>query len=168
MSQAVFRFTQRDVVLEREPMNIRDGRLADASTVAALLEQLDYLETAGFIKDKLRQLIPHPDALFVVAVDDVDRVIGFVSAHFILQLGLQGDFCRISYFCVDQRSRSAGVGRLLEAAVVKAACQRGCDRIEVHCHARRDCAHRFYARQGYIEDPKYLSKRLPTIHPFPE
>ncbi len=87
----------------------------------------------------------------------------------LFQLGLAGDFCRISYFCVDQQSRSAGVGQLLEASVVKAACGRGCDRLEVHCHARRDRAHRFYARQGYLEDPKYLLKKLPAAtHPFPE
>lgn len=147
-------------------MNIRDGRLEDASIVVTLLEQLGYPETSGFIETKLHQLISHPDALFIVAVDDTDRVIGFVSAHFIPQLGLEGDFCRISYFCVDQRSRSSGVGRLLEASVVEAAIGRGCDRLEVHCHARRDRAHRFYARQGYTEDPKYLLKKLPAVtHP---
>ncbi|MGB3765158.1 MAG: GNAT family N-acetyltransferase [Phormidesmis sp.] len=150
-------------------MDIRNGRLEDASTVAALLEQPGYSETARCTKDKLRQLISHPDALFLVAVDNTDKVLGFVSAHFILQLGLAGDFCRISYFCVDQQSRSSGIGRLLEASVVTAAQKRGCDHIEVHCHIRRDRAHSFYARQGYIEDPKYLLKKLPTAtHLAPE
>jgi hypothetical protein len=32
--------------------------------------------------------------------------------------------------------------------------------MEVHCHSRRSEAHRFYARQGYIESPKYLMKML--------
>ena len=95
-----------------------------------------------------------------MAVDDVDRVIGFVSLHFIPQLGVEGDFCRISYFCVDQQSRSAGTGKRLETAIVETAIQRQCDRIEVHCHNRRSGAHRFYGRQGYVEDPKYLLKRL--------
>ena len=142
-------------------MNIRDGRLEDASIVVTLLEQLGYVETSKFIEDKIRQLTSHSDALFLVAVDDADSVIGFISAHFIPQLGLERDFCRISYFCVDQQSRSVGIGQLLEAAVVEAAIGQGCDRIEVHCHARRIRAHSFYARQGYIEDPKYLLKRLP-------
>ena len=95
-----------------------------------------------------------------MAVDDVDNVVGFVSLHFIPQLGVKGDFCRISYFCVDRQSRSVGIGKQLEAAIVEAAKQRQCDRIEVHCHARRNRAHGFYARQGYSEDPKYLLKRL--------
>lgn len=141
-------------------MNIRYGRVEDASEIAELLGQLDYSAAADFVVDKLLKLIHHPDALLIVAVDDGNRVLGFVSLHFIPQLGVEGDFCRISYFCVDQQSRSAGIGKLLEEAIVEAASARNCDRIEVHCHARRSRAHSFYACQGYVEDPKYLLKKL--------
>jgi GNAT superfamily N-acetyltransferase len=48
----------------------------------------------------------------------------------------------------------------MEEYVVMLAKERGCDRIEVHCHSRRTDAHRFYSRQGYEESPKYLMKRL--------
>ena len=141
-------------------MNIRGGQVQDATQIAELLGQLDYAVTASSVADKLSRLIQHPDAQLLVAVDDVDRVIGFVSLHFIPQLGVEGDFCRISYFCVDRNSRSTGVGKHLEATIVEAAAQRQCDRIEVHCHTRRSGAHRFYARHGYNEDPKYFLKRL--------
>ena len=141
-------------------MDVRSGRLQDAAHIAELLGQLDYAATVDFVEDKLSRLVQHPDAQLLVAVDGNDKVIGFVSLHFIPQLGVEGDFCRISYFCVDRKSRSAGVGKRLEAAVVEVAAQRQCDRIEVHCHARRSSAHNFYARQGYSEDPKYLLKRL--------
>lgn len=63
-------------------MNIRNGCLEDAAAVVGLLEQLGYLETAGSIETRLHQLISHPDTLFIVAVDDADRVVGFVSARF--------------------------------------------------------------------------------------
>ena len=141
-------------------MKLRDGQMQDALQIAELLGQLDYAATDNFVEDKLSRLIQHPDAQLIVAVDDADRVIGFVSLHFIPQLGVAGDFCRISYFCVDLKSRSAGIGKRIETAIVKSAIQRQCDRTEVHCHVRRSSAHRFYARQGYIEDPKYLLKRL--------
>lgn len=141
-------------------MKIRDGRLQDASQIAELLGQMDYAATENFVEDKLGRLIRHPDAQLIVAVDDVDGVIGFVSLHLIPQLGVEGDFCRISYFCVDQQSRSAGIGKCMETAFVESAIQRQCDLIEVHCHVKRSGAHRFYARQGYAEDPKYLLKRL--------
>ena len=142
-------------------MNIRSGQLQDAAQIANLLDQLGYTATSSFVEDKLKRLLQHPDAKLIVAAD-ADRIIGFVSLHFIPQIGVAGDFCRISYFCVDRQSRSAGVGKQLEAAVVEAANQRQCDRIEVHCHSRRRRAHSFYMRQGYIEDPKYLLKRLNT------
>ncbi|WP_139803611.1 GNAT family N-acetyltransferase, partial [Cronobacter sakazakii] len=82
------------------------------------------------------------------------------SLHFIPQLALKGDFCRISYFCVSSNARSKGIGRLLESEGETLARARGCDRIEVHCHSRRSDAHRFYYRQGYTESPKYLCKSL--------
>jgi hypothetical protein len=47
---------------------------------------------------------------------------------------------------------------MLEAEITVQAQRRQCDRIEVHCHSRREDAHRFYYRQGYFESPKYLIK----------
>ncbi|MGD1898261.1 MAG: hypothetical protein ACFB16_15055 [Phormidesmis sp.] len=82
-------------------MNIRSGQLQDAAQIAELLGQLDYAATADFVENQLSRLIQHPDAQLLVAIDDIDRIIGFVSLHFIPQLGVEGDFCRISYFCVD-------------------------------------------------------------------
>lgn len=141
-------------------VEIRRGKLGDAKKIAHLLAQLDYPTAVDFIEQQLPRLLAHPDALLLVAVNYASELIGFVSLHFIPQLALEGDFCRISYFCVLQQNRSLGVGRLLEAKVVEAARLRACDRIELHCHARRDRAHSFYFRQGYTEDPKYLLKKL--------
>ncbi len=141
-------------------MRIREGRLEDAVEIASLLSQLDYPCTADFVERKLLRLMNHPDALIIVAVDDENALVGFVSLHFIPQIALAGDFCRISYFCVSQQQRSLGIGRRLEAEIVRIAKVRGCDRIEVHCHIRRQRAHGFYAKQGYQENPKYLLKML--------
>jgi hypothetical protein len=52
------------------------------------------------------------------------------------------------------------VGCALEAHCRKLAEERGCDRIEVHCHERRTRAHRFYFGLGYREVPKYLVRSL--------
>ena len=111
------------------------------------------------MQKRLTQLLSHQDEVLLVAVDD-GKVVGVISLHFIPQLALVGDFCRISYFCVSEASRGAGIGALLEARAVAVAQQRGCDRIEVHSHARRTDAHRFYYRQGYLDSPKYLIRSL--------
>lgn len=144
-------------------MHLRPATVQDGPAIATLLAQLGYPGTAAFMAEKIALLSAHPDALLLVAHDDAGQLLGFINLHFMIQLALPGDFCRIAYFCVDDRARSAGVGRQLEAAAEAEARARGCDRIEVHCHERRVDAHRFYYRQGYEESPKYLMKRLGFI-----
>lgn len=139
--------------------NIRLVKLEDAPAIVQLLEQLDYPNTEDFIQEKLRTLIAHPDEVFFVYELD-DKVVAFMSLHFIPQIALRGDFARISYFAVDTDSRSHGIGKLMEDYCTQLAIERGCDRIELHSHTRREQAHKFYFRQGYEESPKYLMKKL--------
>ncbi|CCK02489.1 FIG00553878: hypothetical protein [Cronobacter sakazakii 701] len=146
----------------------RTATPSDATAISALLTELDYPDTAHFIDQRLAELLVHPDERVLVAEED-GALLGVLSLHFIPQLALKGDFCRISYFCVSSNARSKGIGRLLESegeALARGEEEktrhytRGCDRIEVHCHSRRSDAHRFYYRQGYTESPKYLCKSL--------
>lgn len=70
-----------------------------------LLAALDYAGAEPFIEQHLAQLLIHADARLLVAEKD-ERVLGFLSLHFIPQLG---DFCRISYFCVAAGACGLGV-----------------------------------------------------------
>ena len=140
-------------------LEVREAVVEDAAPIAALLAQLGYADTEGFVAGRIAQQRSHPDALTLVACAG-GRLLGFISLHFIPQVALAGDFCRISYFCVDEDARALGLGALLEQRAEDEARKRGCDRIEVHCHQRRADAHRFYHRQGYEESPKYLMKVL--------
>lgn len=140
-------------------IEIRTAVPEDANTIAALMVSLGYPDADRSIDRRVEQLCEHPDAELLVAVKN-ESVVGVISLHFIPQLALAGDFCRISYFCVAEEARGDGIGAVLEAATVEIAKTRGCDRIEVHCHSRREGAHRFYYRQGYVESPKYLIKSL--------
>lgn len=141
-------------------VNLRSAAMADADALVDLLAQLGYPGAEDFIERRLRELLAHPDALLLVAEGEAGRVLGFISLHFIPQIALAGDFCRISYLCVAEAARSLGIGALLERAAVAEARRRGCDRIELHSSQRRTDAHRFYAREGYVESPKYLVKPL--------
>jgi len=138
---------------------IRPARQSDAAAVVRLLEQLGYPCEEGALRTRIGQLGAHPDEVLLVAEQD-GAVCAVLSLHFIPQLALDGAFARISYFCVDEGVQSRGLGAELERHIERLARERGCDRIEVHCHSRRERAHRFYARQGYEESPKYLMKRL--------
>ncbi|HIK43990.1 MAG TPA: GNAT family N-acetyltransferase [Leptolyngbyaceae cyanobacterium M65_K2018_010] len=140
-------------------MQIRAATLEDSPAIARLLTVLGYLSSTDCVTFKIQQFLAHPDAQVLVAVE-TDQVLGFVAFNFIPQLGLVGDFCRISYFCVDETAQGRGIGTALEKSVSALAKDRGCDRMEVHCHSRRKLAHQFYYRQGYTESPKYLVKSL--------
>lgn len=146
-----------------DPVNdstlLRHARAGDAPVLVSLLEQLGYPGAHDFIERRLAQQIAHPDALLLVA-ETQGAVRGFISLHFIPQLALAGDFCRISYLSVEASARGLGLGAMLERAAVEIARRRGCDRIELHSHERRQDAHRFYFREGYEESPKYLVKRI--------
>ncbi|MBO9882795.1 GNAT family N-acetyltransferase [Xanthomonas sp. D-109] len=148
---------------ENSTLDIRNAAMADRQAIVALMAALDYAGTEDFIEARLAQLLAqllaHPDAALLVAAAG-DDVLGVLSLHFLPQLALAGDICRISCFCVDDRARGAGVGQRLLAEGEALARQRGCDRLEVHCHSRRERAHAFYRREGFVEAPTYFAKSL--------
>jgi GNAT superfamily N-acetyltransferase len=139
---------------------IRRARLSHAPQISDLLHQLGYAVSARFVHRQLRALLKdHNEDLLVVEAEEI-RVIAFLALHYIPELAIEGGFARISYLCVDTEMRSKGLGKQLEREACRLAIERGCDRIELHCHPRRTEAHGFYARQGYTESPKYFVKRL--------
>jgi GNAT superfamily N-acetyltransferase len=140
-------------------MSIRSAQLSDSPAIEQLLDQLGYTGTEGFLPRKLERMLADPDERLLV-YETAAGVVAFISIHFIPQIAVAGDFARISYFSVGDSVRGQGIGREMEEYVAMLAKERGCDRIEVHCHSRRVDAHRFYFRQGYEEAPKYLLKRL--------
>lgn len=141
-------------------MNIRQADLKDSFALSALLSELGYGGTENFIEQRLAQLSSDPSEALLVA-EFGNQVLGFLSMHFIPQLALAGDFARISYFCIAEGERSKGVGQQLLQHAESLAAQRGCDRMEVHCHHSRLKANQFYAREGYVESPRYHVKDLP-------
>lgn len=140
-------------------MNIRPAQITDSYALISLLAELGYGGTESLMHGRLEQLINDPNERLLVA-EDRQTVLGFLSLHFIPQLALAGDFARISYFCIAEGERSKGVGQHLLQYAEQLAREQGCDRMEVHCHASRIKANQFYAREGYSESPRYLTKAL--------
>lgn len=140
-------------------MNIRLAESKDAFALSALLAELGYADTAPFIERRLAQLIVDETERLLVA-EVGNTVLGFLSLHFIPQLALAGDFARISYFCIAEVERSKGAGQQLLQHAEQLAMDRCCERMEVHCHERREKANAFYAREGYQESPRYHIKDL--------
>jgi GNAT superfamily N-acetyltransferase len=140
-------------------MGIRKTTIEDAHSIAELLEQLGYPGTEHFLREKMLAIQTNPNALLIV-YEDAGKVIAFMAIDFITQIALKGDFARLSYFVVDNKYRSKGIGKEMEQYFELQARARNCDRIELHCSEYRTEAHQFYFRQGYTESPKYLVKKL--------
>ncbi|MDW8846089.1 GNAT family N-acetyltransferase [Erwinia sp. MMLR14_017] len=140
-------------------MKIRLAEAEDSFALSALLTELGYDNTQTFIERRLAQLMDDQTEELLVAVHG-NTVLGFLSLHFIPQLALAGDFARVSYFCIAEGERSKGAGQQLLKHAENLAKQRGCDRMEVHCHEHRIKANAFYAREGYSESPRYIIKDL--------
>jgi len=140
-------------------MSIRNALLKDAPAITALLDTLEYPGSEIFIKDKMEQMFHNP-YVYILVYEDGGKVLAFIVLEFLIQLGLKGDIARIGYFAVDEQARGNGIGGIIETYCTQLAKEKGCDRIEVHCHERRKDAHRFYQRQGYTESPKYFMKKL--------
>ncbi|WP_438492123.1 GNAT family N-acetyltransferase [Paenibacillus sp. IHBB 3054] len=138
---------------------IRQAKTDDWKAISDLMNQLDYPNTESFIKGNIERLLAHPDEELMVYVDE-GNVVACISLHYIPQLALPGDIACISYLVVDSTIRNKGIGHKIEEYASKAAKKRNCDRIQVHCHSRRNDAHRFYNRQGFSESPKYFTKLL--------
>ena len=140
-------------------MNIRKAEVKDANVIARLLEQMGYPAENGLVTRRLLLLADNDEHLDVV-VETQDKVLGFMSLHFIPQIAFDADYAVISYLVVDGEVRSRGIGKVLEEYAVKMAAERHCRRIFLHSNARRSDAHRFYLRQGYEEYAKAFVKYL--------
>ncbi|UNK53503.1 GNAT family N-acetyltransferase [Rahnella aceris] len=140
-------------------MLIREGTVQDAPVLAQLLGDLDYPNRSEAIAERVAKMAVNPDSRLLVAETE-GQAVGFISLHFIPQIALAGEFCRISYLCVSDHARGSGIGQKLLDEAERLAADRGSDRMEVHSHTRRVRAHTFYARAQYEESPKYLLKKL--------
>ncbi|WP_449437450.1 GNAT family N-acetyltransferase [Pedobacter steynii] len=140
-------------------MNIRKAELKDAGAIRILMEQLGYPTEEGFMTKKLESFSDRTDHQDLVCELE-GEVLGFISIHFIPQIAFEADYAVISYFVVDDDSRSLGIGKALEEHCTALAVERKCKRIMVHSNARRTDAHRFYLRQGFVEYPKDFVKFL--------
>ena len=90
-------------------MIIRNAEAGDSADIVELLAQLGYPGTAGFVPDKIERLLGHRDAELLVA-EDGDRLLGFIGLHFMVQLALPGDFCRITLFPASATRPAAAWG----------------------------------------------------------
>jgi GNAT superfamily N-acetyltransferase len=127
---------------------IRRARESDADAVTALLAQLDYPFEREAVRPALAEVLADPAHVALVADED-GEVVGFVNAHFRLQLHHLAPVGTIDELVVERERRGRRIGERLVGEVLEEARRRGADVMEVSTHNRRERARAFYRRCGF-------------------
>lgn len=136
-------------------MKIRTFSVADTEAVIALWE------AAGLTRpwndphlDIARKLTVQPE-LFVVAVDDKERIVGSVIA------GYDGHRGWMNYLATAPDQRGIGIGRALVEHVEHALTAMGCPKVNLQVRTGNERTIDFYRHLGYeVDDTVALGKRL--------
>jgi predicted N-acetyltransferase YhbS len=140
-------------------MTIRNATYHDAPAIKLLLEALGYTSSISLLVNQLETMFGKEDHL-VFVYELKKEVVGFISVHYLPQLAFKGEMVLITYLSVDEAVKDQGIGKALERHVTELARKRKCERIQVHCLDWRVREDQFYKEQGYLEYPKYYTKRL--------
>jgi GNAT superfamily N-acetyltransferase len=141
-------------------MRIRLANTTDAAAVNELLDQLGYPQD-GIATTATRIHMWADDPSSAAYVADADGyLLGLVAVHVCPFFERTGSWGRIVALVVADQARGQGVGGQLVAAAESFATSRGCVRIEVTSADRREDAHGFYKRLGYIDQTGKSSRFL--------
>lgn len=140
-------------------VQVRAAKIEDINSIASLLAQMGYPQDLSILEPKIKRLIEDGNELLLVAHIQ-NQVCAFISMHYVPQLAVEGDYARISYFCVDEKFRSLKIGKILLSHVEQLAQARRCDRVELRSANYRKDAHRFYLANNYLDSPKFFIKKF--------
>jgi PhnO protein len=88
--------------------------------------------------------------IYLVAVDDADEPVGFISCHGQSLLHHEGKAFEIQEMYVARNYRDNGIGKALFAALQERLSKMDCESLEVTAHVKRSDARRFYTKLGFV------------------
>ena len=143
-----------------QEIKIREVQESDYGTLVLLLKQLGYGgNDVVSVANRVALIKAHDGVTFVVE-DDGANVVGFAALTFMPLMHCDGLLARIAAICVDENTRSAGVGGALVRFIENYSVERGCVILEVTTNLVRLKAHQFYLNNGFVETHKRYNKKL--------
>jgi GNAT superfamily N-acetyltransferase len=131
-------------------MQIRPVRPTDAAAVDGLLHQLGYpQDDVAATRWRIQAWAELPTSTAYVAEAD-GKLLGQVAVHVFPFFERTGNTGRIVALVVDEQARRRGIGDQLMTAAESFAARHGCIRLELTSADRRDDAHAFFRRRGYV------------------
>lgn len=141
-------------------MQIRLAQTTDAAAVNELLHQLGHPQDGTAATATRIQAWRYDPASAAYVADADGDLLGLVAVHVCPFFERTGAWGRIVALVVADRARGQGVGGQLVAEAESFAARRGCVRMEVTSADRRDDAHEFYRRRGYLDQTGGSSRFL--------
>jgi GNAT superfamily N-acetyltransferase len=149
------------VAMQSHSVEIREGRVSDAASIAELCKQLGYPVSTEEMEGRLRRLGEDQGHSVLVACLADSSVVGWIDVGIVFHLQ-SGAYCEIGGLVVADSVRGKGIGRELVAAGEQWASSRGMKKVLVRSNAIRADAHRFYIRESYsmVKTSAVFEKRL--------
>ncbi|TCO62820.1 GNAT family N-acetyltransferase [Actinocrispum wychmicini] len=141
-------------------MQIRLAHTTDAAAVNELLHQLGYPQGGTETTATRIQTWGDDPASAAYVAEAGGDLLGLVAVHVCPFFERAGSWGRIVALVVAEQARGQGVGGQLVKAAEVFATGRGCVRMEVTSADRREDAHEFYRRRGYIAQTGRSSRFL--------
>lgn len=141
-------------------MRIRLAAAADAAAVDELLRQLGYPQECTATTATRIQVWGDDPASAAYVAEAGGELLGLVAVHICPFFERPGSWGRIVALVVAEQARGRGVGGQLVARAELFAASRGCVRMEVTSADRRQDAHEFYRRRGYLDQTGRSSRFL--------
>lgn len=142
----------------------REVRVADASLLVSLMDQLGYPIEASIIRENIQKYIELPNQKAWVA-EKSGKIVGCIAVAITNYFHRPGSFLRVIAMIVDEQERRCGIGKNLMDFAEKFAIDHGCSHIELTSgmHREKLGSHEFYRALGYTElnsTKKYFAKKL--------
>lgn len=136
-------------------MYIREAREEDAEQLSLLLREIDGEEflSPEEIKEKLKVMQNYSFCKVFVAVEEGqdDTIVGTFTLYILDNLGHRGTpFAVVESVITHPDHRRKGVGRSMMLKAMELAAERGCYKLVLSSDIKREGAHTFYDRLGFV------------------
>jgi (aminoalkyl)phosphonate N-acetyltransferase len=130
---------------------IRTATIDDIDTIFSFICHLEERSFAfESFKERFSENLNSRTIIYLVAANEEDELIGFISCHGQSLLHHEGKVFEIQEMYVARNYRDKGVGKALFAAVQEKLARMDCESLEVTTHVKRSDARRFYAKLGFV------------------
>jgi (aminoalkyl)phosphonate N-acetyltransferase len=130
-------------------------RPASEDDLDAVFSFISHLEERRFdfenFKEKFSKNLNNRDIIYLVAVNEGDEAVGFISCYGQNLLHHEGKVFEIQEIYVSRNFRDHGIGKALFATLQERLSKMDCESLEVTANAKRSDARRFYAKLGFVQ-----------------